>query len=205
MHIIKIILSFVLLSVGVVNAQNSYQKMGQKALIDGNFKLAVTNLEKAIVIDSNNVSTLYMLGYSYYHSLNYKKAVSAFNKVLVLKSGEVAAYYYRGKAQSNMANDIKSLSNFEREKLLSASIKDFSTAIQLSTEDIKLYQNRGLAYLDYGILKAQKLPKVYDKKKSANAFKLSIEDFQKILDFNPGRKDITSKLETAKEYLRSLK
>jgi len=186
-------------------AQNSYQKMGQKALIDGDFKLAVTHLEKAIAADSNNVNTLYMLGYSYYHSANYKKSVSTFNRLISLKPAENSAYYYRGKARNIMATEGKNLTNVEREKLLLAAIRDFTKAIELNEDDVKLYQNRAIAYRDYGVLKAQKIPKFYDKAKATTAFKSCISDFQKVLDYSPGRKDITAQLDDARIYLDNIK
>ncbi|NEU08168.1 hypothetical protein GZH53_07580 [Flavihumibacter sp. R14] len=198
------LLFFILLST-IAIAQNSYQKMGQKALIDGDFKLAVTHLEKAIATDSNNVNTLYMLGYSYYHSSNYKKSVTTFNRLISLKPSENSAYYYRGKARNFMATEDKTLSNVEREKLLLAAIRDFSKAIELNPGDVKLYQNRAIAYRDYGVLKAQKIPKFYDKAKATSAFKSCISDFQKVLDFSPGRKDITTQLEDARIYLDNIK
>ena len=198
------LLFFILLS-GFTMAQSSYEKMGQKALIDGNFKLAVTHLEKAIVADSNNVNTLYMLGYSYYHASNYKKAVSTFNRLISLKPGENSAYYYRGKARNIMATEGKNISNIEREKLLLASIRDFSKAIQLKEDDVKLYQNRAIAYRDYGVLKAQRIPKFYDKTKAMEAFKSCISDFQRVLEFSPGRKDITTQLDDARIYLDNIK
>jgi tetratricopeptide (TPR) repeat protein len=186
-------------------AQSSYEKMGQKALIDGNFKLAVTHLEKAISADSNNVNTLYMLGYSYYHASDYKKAVGTFNRLISLKPAENSAYYYRGKARNIMATEVKNISNAEREKLLLASIRDFSKAIQLKEDDVKLYQNRALAYRDYGVLKAQKIPKFYDKTKAVEAFKSCISDFQTVLEFSPGRKDITAQIDDARSYLDNIR
>ncbi|MBC7745967.1 MAG: tetratricopeptide repeat protein [Flavobacterium sp.] len=195
---------FVLLS-GSAISQNTYQKMGQKALIDGDFKLAVTHLEKAISTDSNNVNTLYMLGYSYYHATNYKQSVATFNRLISLKPDENSAYYYRGKARNIMATEVKNLSNTEREKLLLASIRDFSKAIQINENDVKLYQNRAIAYRDYGVLKAQKIAKFYDKTKATDAFKSCITDFQKVLTFSPGRKDITSQLDDAKIYLNNIR
>jgi len=45
-------LFLLLLTADIVFAQTSYHKMGQKALIDGNFKAAVSNLEKALATDS---------------------------------------------------------------------------------------------------------------------------------------------------------
>ena len=185
-------------------AQTSYHKMGQKALIDGDFKLAVTNLEKALATDTTDVNTLYMLGYSYYHSGNYNKAVGTFNRVISFKPGENSAYYYRGKARNIMANETKGISNPDREKLLLSSIKDFTKAIELNSEDVKLYQNRAVAYRDYGVLKGQKIPNSYDKNKAIGAFKLCITDFEKVLSLTPGRKDIITQLADAKSYMQNL-
>ncbi|MEY3678058.1 MAG: hypothetical protein RI924_199 [Bacteroidota bacterium] len=188
-----------------VQAQNSYQDMGQKALLDGDFGLAVTHLEKAIAADSSNVNALYMLGYSYYHAENYKNAVAAFTKVITFRPSETSAYYYRGKAKSNIANYTPSIANSEREKLLVSSIRDFSRAISLSGgEDPKFYQNRAIAYHDYGVLKAQKIPRLYDKVKSLEALKSCILDFQRVLELSPGRKDIVARLEEARSHLQNV-
>lgn len=188
----------------LVQAQTSYQSMGQKALLDGDFKLAVTHLEKAMAADSTNVNALYMLGYSYYHAENYKNSVSAFSKVITLRPTETSAFYYRGKAKSYMANYTPNISNAEREKLLLSSIRDFSKAIELGNEDVKFYQNRAVAYHDYGVLKAQKIPRLYDKVKALEALKACIVDFQKVLEFNPGRKDILTQLEEARSHLQNV-
>lgn len=186
-------------------AQTSYHKMGQKALIDGDFKSAVSNLEKALLKDPTDVSTLYMLGYSYYHAANYTDALNTFNKVIEIKPSENSAYYYRGKAQNIMANGTKGIANSDREKLLLASIKDFSKAIELNSEDVKLYQNRAVSYRDYGVLKGQKIPNFYDKNKATNSFRLCIADFEKVLTITPDRKDVIAQLEDARIYLQNLK
>ncbi len=198
-------LLIILFTASIGFAQTSYHKMGQKALIDGNFKGAVANLEKALATDTNDVNTLYMLGYSYYHSSNYKAAVNTFNRVVALKPGENSAYYYRGKARSIMANDTKGISNPDREKLLLSSIKDFSKAIDLNADDVKLYQNRAVAYRDYGVLKGQKIPNFYDKNKATSSFRACIADFEKVLSITPDRKDIITQLADAKSYMQNLK
>jgi tetratricopeptide (TPR) repeat protein len=194
-----------LLTADLAFAQTSYHKMGQKALIDGNFKAAVSNLEKALATDSSDVNTLYMLGYSYYHSASYKLAVNAFNRVILLKPAENSAFYYRGKARNIMANDTKGISNTDREKLLLLSIKDFSRAIELNAEDVKLYQNRAVAYRDYGVLKGQKIPNFYDKNKAISSFRSCISDFEKVLSITPDRRDIITQLADAKSYMQNLK
>lgn len=195
---------FLTLLAATLFAQSPYHKMGERALINGDFKSAVTSLEKALATDTNDVNTLYMLGYSYYHSANYNKAVNTFNRVISIKPGENSAYYYRGKARNIMANDTKGMSNPDREKLLLSSIKDFSKAIELNSEDVKLYQNRAVAYRDYGVLKGQKIAGFYDKPKAINAFKSCIGDFEKVLSLTPGRKDIATQLEDAKNYMKNL-
>lgn len=202
----KIFLSALLFTfiANAISAQDSYVKLGQKALVDGDFKMAVLNLEKALAADSNNVNTLYMLGYSYYHSANYRKGVATFTRLVSLRPNEASAYYYRGKARNFMATETSLLSNLEKEKLLMASIRDFTKAIAINSEDIKLYQNRAISYRDYGTLKAQKIPRLYDKTKAADAFRLCILDFQRILDLNPGRKDISTQLQNAKDYLSNI-
>lgn len=195
---------FILLVSGTAFAQNNYQSMGQKALLDGDFKLAVSHLEKAVSADTANVNAIYMLGYSYYHAEDYKNSIAAFTRVIAARPGENSAYYYRAKARSIMANYTPDIANAEREKLLVASIRDFSKAIALSSDDVKYYQNRAIAYHDYGVLKAQKIPRLYDKAKSLDALKACIVDFQKVLELNPGRKDIATQLEEARSHLQNV-
>lgn len=186
-------------------AQTSYHKMGQKALIDGDFKSAVNHLEKALAADSTDINTLYMLGYSYYHAASYKAAVNTFNKVISIKPADNSAFYYRGKASNNLANETKGILNTDREKLLLSSIKDFTKAIELSPDDVKLFQNRAVAYRDYGVLKGQKIPNFYDKNKAVSSFRSCIADFEKVLSITPDRRDIITQLADAKAYLQNLK
>ena len=211
MKLIASILSFVLLSSGVTYAQqnqeikNNNVKLGQKALMDGDFKEAVTHLEKAIPTEGTNPDVLYMLGYSYYHSGSYQKSISTFGQVIALKPSNVSAYYYRGKARNVLGTQMNSpLSVTEREKLLLASIGDYTKAIELNSTDQVLYQNRAMAYRDYGILKGQKIRKFYNKTVAENSFKSCIEDLQQVLDATPNRKDITDEIKKAKVYMANL-
>lgn len=209
MKVIASILSLVLFfNVGAKAQQNqdiknNYVKLGQKAVMDGNFKQAVTHLEKSMPAEANNADVLYMLAYSYYHSGDYSKAISTFGQVVSLRPNNVSAYYYRGKAR-NILGTQTTASNTEREKLLLAAIRDFSKAIELNNGDLKLFQNRAIAYRDYGILKGQKLPKFYDKSAAESAFKSCIDDLQHLLDATPGRKDIMDEMKKAKVYMANL-
>jgi tetratricopeptide (TPR) repeat protein len=212
MRSVVIFLSLILVFNGVTQAQqkkeaeNSYVLLGQKAVMDGDFKLAVTNLEKSLPSNGNNPEVLYMLGYSYYHSGDLPKAISSFTKVISIRPDKADAYYYRGKARNTLGTQLNSsLPPVEREKLLKAGISDFTKGIELNKEQgLEYYQNRALANRDYAELKEQKIPNFFDKAVAQSAYKASISDFQHILDISPDRKDIAEELKKVKTYLAIL-
>jgi tetratricopeptide (TPR) repeat protein len=204
MKVFKIICFFLLLA-GTVNAQSNNQQMAQKAILDGNFKVAIVHLEKALAAEPGNINNLYMLGYSYYHAGRYAKAISTFDRLINLKPEELSAYYYRGKAKNIVAMETVKLSMPEREKYLKSSIQDFSRAIELNQDDVKLYQNRGMAYKDYGTLRGQKTSNFYDKSVASAALKSSLTDLEKVLELTPGRRDITTQVTEVKRFLKTLK
>lgn len=187
-----------------VNAQSSYVRLGQKALVDGDFKNAVTILEKACITDSTNANALWMLGYSYLLSDSYKKSIATYTKLISLKPADATAYYYRARAKGHLAKD-NLVTSAEKEKNFLGSILDFTKAISLNPSDVKNYQNRGIAYKEYGMFKLIRNSGFYDKQRAANAFHASVADFQKVLDSDPMRRDITSLLELSNEQLDHMK
>ena len=205
---VPVILSFLIISsFNSALAQNAYFKMGQQAFFDGDFKSAVSHLEKSCIIDSTNASALWMLGYSYYHSENYKKSIQAYNRVIAIKPADGSAYYYRARAKSYLAKD-NHLSDADKEKNLLGAIFDFTKAISVDPNDtqnnIKFYQNRAIAYRDYGDFKLQQGSHFYDKSLGINSLKAAIVDFQKVLSDNPSRQDIITLMESAKGKLASV-
>ncbi|HZX59372.1 MAG TPA: tetratricopeptide repeat protein [Mucilaginibacter sp.] len=194
----------VLSSFQAVYGQNAYFKMGQQAFFDGDFKAAVTHLEKSCIIDSTNASALWMLGYSYYHSENYKKSIAAYTRVISLKPADASAYYYRARAKSYLAKDNQ-LSDADREKYLLGAIVDFTKAISIDPNDTqnnaKFFQNRGIAYREYGEFKLQPGSRFYDKVRGINSLRASIADLQKVLNDDPGRQDIASLVEVSKQRI----
>jgi tetratricopeptide (TPR) repeat protein len=205
---VSVILSFLVISsFNSAFAQNAYFKLGQQAFFDGDFKSAVNHLERSCIIDSTNASALWMLGYSYYHSENYKKSIQAYNKVIAIKPADGSAYYYRARAKSYLAKDNQ-LSDADKEKNLLGAIVDFTKAIAVDPNDtqnnIKFYQNRGLAYREYGEFKLQANTRFYDKNRGLNSLKAAINDFQKVLTDNPNRSDISALLESAKGKLANV-
>lgn len=201
MRLPVILVVLAITSAKVTSAQNAYVKLGQQALMEGDFKVAVQRLERACIIDSTNTDALWMLGYSYYHSANYKKSIAAYTRVVAIKPADATSYYYRARAKTYMAKD-NSLSSQERDKYLYGAIVDFTKSIYLEPTDAKYYQNRGIAYREYGVFKLDPTSKsTYDKVRGVNALKASIGDLEKVLNDNPSRADIASLLDISKEKL----
>lgn len=187
------------------NAQTTFERLGQKAMMGGEFITAASYFEKAYESDNGNMNALWLMGYSNYHANDYKKCIGAFDKLLAMKPTETAGYYYRGKAKILMAESIKDIHSIEKDKLLLGAIKDFSTSLELNPADMKVYQNRGLAYQDYGIYKNQKIAGVFNKVAAINALNLSVNDFQTVLDGNEGRRDISTLIEKSKQILKDIR
>ena len=187
-------------------AQGNFEKMGKQAWINGDYKNAIFQLEKADNTDPNNANVLKMLGYSYFQTGDFENSISAYSRLISLKPADYSAYYYRGKARLNIANSPKESLNQMRESFYLSGIKDFSKAIEINgEEDIQILQNRGLAYKDYAIYKSYKVKKSADKVACVALFNNSISDFQKVLTIQPLRKDIIGWVDYVKAQVTSLK
>ena len=184
-----------------VLAQEPYIRLGQKALMDGQFATAASYFEKACNGNTSDMNALWFLGYSYYHANEYRKCITAFDKLVTLKPSETIAYYYRGKAKTVLYNGLSNILAVEKERLIKGAIRDFSIGIDMSPNDFKFYQNRGLAYYDLGIHKNQKLPHIYNKAEAIAAVNLSLKDFQKVMAYSGSRSDIQSLIDKAKRFL----
>jgi tetratricopeptide (TPR) repeat protein len=200
---LSVIFCFLLVtSLENASAQNAYVKLGQEALMEGDFKAAVLQLEKACLIDSTNANALWMLGYSYYHSENYKKSIAAYTKELTINPIDASAYYYRARAKSYMGKDVQ-LSLADKEKCLIGAIFDLTKAIAIDPNDSsnKFYQTRGIAYREYGIFKLTSTGRSFDRNRGVNALKASIADLEKVLTDNPSRSDIATLIDLSKQKL----
>ncbi|MCX2429138.1 MULTISPECIES: tetratricopeptide repeat protein [unclassified Pedobacter] len=201
----KAILGLIIFSSTTSFAQNNYEKSMQ-AMMKGDYKTAVTQLEKADTKTPDNANVLKMLGYSYFQNGEYEKCIATYSRLLAMKPNEVSAYYYRGKARLNIANDPKESLNTMRENFYTAAIKDFTKAIEINgDEDTQMFQNRGLAYKDYAIFKSYKVKKNTEKLACVALFNNSIADFQKVLTMQPLRKDIIDWVAYDKAQIVSLK
>lgn len=200
---LSVILSFLIIATAEpLLAQNAYYKLGMQSMVDRDFKSAVEHLEKACVIDSTDANAFWMLGYSYYHSASYKKSIAAYSKLLALKPADGSGYYYRARAKCYLAKETVALQ--EKEKYLFGAIVDFTKAIEIDPQDMKTYQNRGIAYREYGEFKLIQGCKTYDKNRGINALRASVADLEKVLNDNPSRSDIESLIAVSKEKMASV-
>lgn len=197
---LSVIISFLLISsFENILAQNAYVKLGQQALMDGDFKAASKQLEKACLVDSTNANALWLLGYSYYHSENYKKSIAAYTKEIAVNPTDAMAYYYRARSKGYLGKDAQ-LPAAEREKYLLGAIFDLTRAIAIEPNDTK-YQTRGIAYREYGLFKLQAGNRFYERNRGISSIKASINDLEKVLADNPSRSDISSLIEISKQKL----
>ncbi|GAB3922379.1 hypothetical protein GCM10028827_07210 [Mucilaginibacter myungsuensis] len=182
-------------------AQNAYVSLGRQALFDGEFRKAVAHLERACVIDTTNADTYWMLGYSYYHNRAYKKCVTAYTKAISLKPVDGSAYLWRARAKSHMAKDPQ-ISQSDKEKSLLGSIIDYTKALDIDGNDMLIYQNRAIAYREYGEFKLLS-SKQADKARGVNSLKASITDLERVLNSDASRGDIENLIAISKEKLAS--
>ena len=206
-YIKKALVLLLVVSVHTVYAQQgNYDKLGMQAMMKGDYKGAVAQLEKADSKSPNSPSVLKMLGYSYFQCGNFESSIETYSRLITVKPSDYSAYYYRGKARQNIANDPKESLNQMRETFYLSAIKDFTKAIEINgEEDTQLLQNRGLAYKDYAIYKSYKIKKKADKEACIAIFNSSVADFQKVLIVQPLRKDIISLIDYVKAQISSLK
>ena len=189
----------------VAIAQTPFERLGQKAMTAGQFTTAAAYFEKAYAGDRSNMNALWLMGYSNYHAAEYRKCIDAFNQLIAMKPTETAAYYYRGKAKLLFASTFKEAKSVERERLIGGAIKDFSSALDLTPNDYKLYQNRGLAYQEYATYKSQKIADVYNKSSAISACNSAISDFQRVLEESGYKRDIMAQIEKSKQLLADIR
>ncbi len=181
-------------------------RAGEKALLDGDFKTAAAQFEKAIPNSGNDPDVVYLLGYSQFQNGEFKKSISNFTKVISLDAKNVSAYYYKAKANNNLAvNRESKITPVEREGLLKSAIADYTKALAINANDAKLYQNRAVAYRDLGILLGTSGAGNYNKVSATDAYNKAVADYEKVLTYDASRKDIQTEVKKAKIYRDNLK
>ena len=185
---------------------NANVRMGQKALLDGDFKNAESYLTKALPQEGKDPDVLYMLGYSQFQNGDYKKSAETFGKVVALNGKNANALYFKAKATNNLATQSTNKTSVaNKEQLLKVAIEDYSKAIAITPTDSKFYQNRAIANRDIGILIGTEGTPNYNKAMATDAYNNAIKDYEKVLSFDASKKDIQTEIKKAKVYRDNLK
>jgi len=181
-------------------------RLGQKALLDGDFKAAAAHLQKALPAEADNLEVLYLLGYSQFQNGDFVRSIETFEKMLALDSLYAPAWYYKAKVANHLAVSSGDGADPDaQENLLKEAIEDYGKAIAINGNDIKLYQNRAIAYRDLGILTGTEGMANYNKQKATDAYDRAIADYKKVLTYDASRKDIQTEIKKATVYRDNLK
>lgn len=149
------------------NQSISYFNTGFYWLNSNNIKDKSINYYSALVQNADYETENNLYAYEALHSSGYKKGIEAFSKAIQLSPDFALAYKYRGIAYENLEMYQEALSDLCRWSELepfsaeayhckanvnaeideAASIRDFDKAIELNSEYIQAYNNRGRTYL----------------------------------------------------------
>lgn len=85
------------------------------------YKNAVSDLSKAIKLDSNNIDAYYIRGQVYRELEDYKNAIEDFNKVIKDSPNAYNAYYSRGLCYQALNQEKEAQADFDKAKELGRS------------------------------------------------------------------------------------
>jgi len=91
-----------------------YQKRAGSFIAKGDFDSAVTDLTKAIELNSTDASDFVSRGMAYYNKKSYDLAIADFDKALALKPNDSMTYVDHGFANEKLGNADKALGDFKK-------------------------------------------------------------------------------------------
>jgi tetratricopeptide (TPR) repeat protein len=154
-----------------------YAERGRDYANRGKNQKAIKDYNKAISIDSTNVSAYFGRGEAYYSLGNYWQAVGDYNKAISIDSTDVDFYKNRGEAYYSLGNYWQAVGDYTKVVALSQSrmerasyyeklgglyfdlknykkaVRNYSKAIKLNPNDLDLYHSRAYAYAELGMKK----------------------------------------------------
>lgn len=160
---IKIILTIIYCFMTTINAQSSsdYHKKGEDKDKKGNFKGAIMQYQKALIIDPNNVEILEKTVYAKSNTGQYSSAIDNLNTLIQLKPQSSKFFYLRGFLHFNLKNfyaavlDYTKAIEFQEDKISNYNIyserglckmhlKDYLGAIQDFNQSLSMYRDPGI-------------------------------------------------------------
>ncbi len=143
---------------------------------------AITDLDKAILLDPEFIIAYYVRAAVYESRKDYMAAIDNYNKAIELDPEDATTYQNRGNAKHNLSAFKASKGNVaEAQKFYQAAIDDYTLAIKNDPEYAYVYFQRGLTRHDLGKSKA-------DQGNIAEALQLyqaAIDDYTHAIKINP--------------------
>ena len=109
--------------------------LGLASLLGGDPGSTVVAAQKAVALDSENVTAYVLRGLAYAALKDYARAIADYDRAIELNPEDATAYYNRGVAYADLKDYARAIADYER-------------AIQLNPEYATAYNNRGVAYAD---------------------------------------------------------
>jgi tetratricopeptide (TPR) repeat protein len=131
-------------SIEMTQTAEMYEKLAKVNLKLKAYSQAVSNMQKAVLLDSTNVAYFNTLGLAYYYSKDTLNSYAAFKKALDLDSNFVYARY-------NLARYYYDVGSYE------SAASDFTKVIKIDPPDLsdaEMYKLRGMTYVklkDYNL------------------------------------------------------
>jgi tetratricopeptide (TPR) repeat protein len=134
-----LLLSTLLVFGNIFAQENAKEAVGKGLRYLRNYKYdeAITEFNKAIKLDPNNVEAYYSRGFAYYYNFNYDQAMSDANKAIELNPNVAEAYAIRGHAYNAKHNYDQAIS-------------DYNKAIDIDPNCDEAYSGRSCAYDNKG-------------------------------------------------------
>ncbi len=143
---------------------------------------AITDLDKAILLDPEFIIAYYVRAAVYESRKDYMAAIDNYNKAIELDPEDATTYQNRGNVKHNLSAFKAAKGNVaEAQKFYQAAIDDYTLAIKNDPEYAYVYFQRGLTRHDLGKSKA-------DQGNIAEALQLyqaAIDDYTHAIKINP--------------------
>ncbi len=101
-----------------------YLFKGSRYLLDGEYKPAIFNLEKALQLKPGDLDIFYNLGVAYYYTKEYQKAIECFQKNLEVHPDDAEAYWFIGNVYYSAGHFIQAKDNLVKSKELFTALGD---------------------------------------------------------------------------------
>ena len=166
----------------------AYHVQGLAKFIAMNFREALTNYDKAIKLNPENIYTYCQRGNVKAALGKYKKAMADYDKAIKLNPEDLSVYYLRGNVK--IAFD-------KREE----AVVDFDKIIRLNPDDADAYSSRGEIRFRLGVAEFSR----GNVEKAQELYEAAIEDYTQAIKLNPEDTEVISKRGAVKSALTAMR